>query len=358
MFLAEVFDQILAFSATIQGVSVPEGQYPIDLPWTGNKYDGSFFSYKIILDTQNNNKMAVINNVRNFAQRFASQGGSHPPLSILREEKLENQKLEQQKEEDDEKGEFKDIPTEVKEMLEELQEQISKLNISQQQIKEQQQQIQDTLTRLEVSCVKNENKQVVQKVQILNCKIDNAEQSLNQLEAQTNRIKQILLFQDLAQVGYQQCNNTIYQGKQQQSNEEVEKQNISEVQIDRKSTKCSDNQSFDESSIQSQLDQYSLNKLDEKYQFNIDEIKHRKIFENKKNQLSINSNLIFDDINHLPAKHPQQKYLKEEKVQKECLQIQKLEQTNLYNSFLSTDSFTEQIDNCLRINLSKSIQQK
>ncbi|KAL4470743.1 hypothetical protein ABPG73_000003 [Tetrahymena malaccensis] len=310
----------------MEGVQINLDQSPIDLPSTGNRFDGSFFSYEIIIDTKTVNKTQLVLSLRNFAIQFAPLGGNYPCLSIIMEEKWESQVVGEQEEDQEEE----DISL-LKNMLLLMQEQIKKLQISQQQIKEQQKEIQDTLTKIEVSSVKNEINQIPEKVNKLYAKISKDEQILKQIEISSKQVTQMILLEhEVQQFPF------ITSPKQEQINEQSEKQNnnIEVQQIERYSTKSSEDQIQDESFIQSQLNLTSSDKLvDSTLKNTQGEVKINKSDENKDNQqFTTKSNKINEQKDNLSNNNPQSKSVQKQLTKEEFQQNQKQEQVKIDNN--------------------------
>ncbi|KAL4441088.1 hypothetical protein ABPG74_002038 [Tetrahymena malaccensis] len=262
-----VFNQMIDRSNKILGVQASKDQNPEDLPWSGDKYDGSFLSYKIIMDTQITYKNLVLQQLQSFAEKFAAckNKGKQGFLQIIQEEYLQIKKVENLKEDQEEEKHEKE-PSLLKDILQILQKEIQKLKVSQQQIKEQQKKIQDTLTNINVYCVKQEDNQGVQKVQMLSDKINKDQQSLKQIEIFTEQIKQIALSGHQVQLSEDEQSNIFIQKNQEQPNVERDKQNnnIQELKIDGNSIQFSENQSLDNNLKQSLQEPISpSNKLDQ-----------------------------------------------------------------------------------------------
>ncbi|KAL4441092.1 hypothetical protein ABPG74_002042 [Tetrahymena malaccensis] len=122
--ISEVFNLIASFAASLPGVQIPKDQNPVDLPCFGRYLDAGFFSFQLIVDTKQNDKIEILNQIKNHA-------GKLNQLEIISEikYKVEKEDLDQS------------ILNNVEGQLENLYNQTNKLSITQQQMEQLQSQI-------------------------------------------------------------------------------------------------------------------------------------------------------------------------------------------------------------------------
>ncbi|KAL4489758.1 hypothetical protein ABPG72_022398 [Tetrahymena utriculariae] len=154
----EVFNHIASYAASLKGVQVPSDQYPVDIPWFRTLFDGYLFSFEIIVDSERNDKMKILDQISNFVLLFSPKCSKFYPIEVISEKqwKLEKQDLKQC------------IVDNVQDTLEDLKLQINKLNITQQQMNSFQSQIQDLLRKLFTFYESNQQCQSFQNVIMYN----------------------------------------------------------------------------------------------------------------------------------------------------------------------------------------------